>query len=295
MNKANIQRRWSIEKRLEFIDFQLYWNGQINRSDIMEKFSVSVPQASKDISLYREAAPKNLEYNASEKYYYTSKSFKPVFFEPDAYAYLMLLRDDVNAFTGADGIGLAALPEHDTLPLPRRNINPETLRSVLAAVNEKKALNIFYQSMSSDDPAWRSISPHAFAYDGLRWHVRAYCHNNHIYKDFLLPRILKVGESKETEKPDHADGVWNEIFTVMLKPHPKLSESQAKAVAQDYNMNKAQVRVEVRLALLYYFLKRLNLDDFEAEKRKPREQHVVLANKEETKKALERAQKQIKV
>lgn len=290
MSKTSVQRRWSIEKRLEFIDFQLYWNGQINRSDIMEKFSVSIPQASKDISLYREAAPKNLEYNASEKYYYTSRNFKPVFFEPDAYAYLMLMRDDVNAFTGADSTGLASLPAHDTLPLPRRNINPQTLRTVLAAVNDQKALKIFYQSMSSDDPTWRTISPHAFAYDGLRWHVRAYCHNNHIYKDFLLPRILEVGDSNDAEKPDHADEVWNSIFEVTLKPHPKLSDSQANAVAQDYNMNNSQVRVEVRLALLYYFLKRLNLDDFEAEKRNPCEQHVVIANKAETKKALEKAQ-----
>lgn len=36
----------------------------------------------------------------------------------------------------------------------------------------------YYQSMNRDrpDPAWRRISPHAFGFDGLRWHVRAWCH-----------------------------------------------------------------------------------------------------------------------
>ena len=38
--------RWGVEKRLEFIEFRLFWEGGINRADIMERFGVSVPQAS---------------------------------------------------------------------------------------------------------------------------------------------------------------------------------------------------------------------------------------------------------
>ena len=44
--------RWGVEKRLEFIEFRLFWEGGINRADIIERFGVSVPQASKDLSLY---------------------------------------------------------------------------------------------------------------------------------------------------------------------------------------------------------------------------------------------------
>ena len=36
--------RWGVEKRLEFIEFRLYWEGGINRADITEQFGVSVPQ-----------------------------------------------------------------------------------------------------------------------------------------------------------------------------------------------------------------------------------------------------------
>lgn len=49
--------RWGVEKRLEFIEFRLFWEGGINRADIMEQFGVSVPQASKDLSLYEQKAP----------------------------------------------------------------------------------------------------------------------------------------------------------------------------------------------------------------------------------------------
>jgi hypothetical protein len=40
--------------------FNAPWEGGINRADIMERFGVSVPQASKDLSLYEEKAPGNL-------------------------------------------------------------------------------------------------------------------------------------------------------------------------------------------------------------------------------------------
>ena len=61
--------KWGIEQRLEFIEFRLYWEGAINRSDIMGRFGVSMPQASKDLSRYQELAPENMAYNKSEKRY----------------------------------------------------------------------------------------------------------------------------------------------------------------------------------------------------------------------------------
>ena len=45
--------RWGVEQRLEFIEFRLFWEGGVNRSDITACFGVSVPQASKDLSQYR--------------------------------------------------------------------------------------------------------------------------------------------------------------------------------------------------------------------------------------------------
>ena len=80
--------RWGLERRLEFIEFRLFWEGGVNRSDIVEEFGVSVPQASKDLSLYQEQAPENIRYDRSEKRYFASERFEPKFIDLDAAAYL---------------------------------------------------------------------------------------------------------------------------------------------------------------------------------------------------------------
>jgi hypothetical protein len=46
-------------------------------------------------------------------------------------------------------------------PVPARGVNNDTLRTILAAIRESKAIEVKYQSLSSDDPRWRWISPHA--------------------------------------------------------------------------------------------------------------------------------------
>jgi hypothetical protein len=88
-----------------------------------------------------------------------------------------------------------------------------------------------------------------------------------------------------------ADEPWRKFAEVELAPHPKLSEAQRRAVVLDYGMDGESIRISVRLALLYYFLKRLNLEG-DAEKRPPKEQHVVVANKREVQTALKHAQEQ---
>lgn len=51
-------------------------------------FGVSVPQASKDLSLYQERAPGNVEYDKSVKRYVVAQGFEPRFLKPDPDAYL---------------------------------------------------------------------------------------------------------------------------------------------------------------------------------------------------------------
>lgn len=293
MTVKETMRRWSVERRLEFIDFRLYWEGQINRSDIAERFDVSVPQASKDIKKYQEFAPKNLDYDHRVKKYFAAQAFKPAFLTPDSEAYLWQMRDDISVMSGIDGAWLPNLPSHDIVRMPRRNVAPEILQKVVSAVKHEKAIEIFYQSMSSEKPAWRVVSPHTFAFDGMRWHVRAYCYNSKVYKDFLLSRIQKTRDIEDKMCPELPDIVWNTYFTLILKPHPKLTESQSKAVALDYEMKEDRLYMNIRLALLYYYLRRLGLQDCDGEQLESKEQHIVVANKEETCDALSCAQQKM--
>ena len=92
MGKERKKGRWSVEQRLEFIDFRLFWEGRVNRSDLVDHFGVSVPQASADLTQYQEQAKGNAVYDKYQKTYVAGPRFRPVFFEPSADRYLAQLR-----------------------------------------------------------------------------------------------------------------------------------------------------------------------------------------------------------
>lgn len=282
--------RWGVEKRLEFIEFRLFWEGGINRADIMERFGVSVPQASKDLALYEEKAPGNLVYDKKQKRYLAAPGFRPVFLKPEADAYLSQLQSVSDRVASTEETWLSDMPETDAMPIPRRLVNVEVLRALLAAVRQKRAVEILYQSMNPKrhEPMWRWITPHAFSNDSLRWHIRAYCHIDKKFKDFLLSRCLDVRGDGEPGATQKDDSLWNETFAVVLSPNPALAKNQQAVVAQDYNMKGGRVTIPVRKALLYYFQKRLRLDTTGAVDG-PQETPVLIANQDEFAQALAEA------
>jgi predicted DNA-binding transcriptional regulator YafY len=94
----------------------------------------------------------------------------------------------------------------------------------------------------------------------MRWHVRAYCHIDRKFKDFLLSRCLHTRAEGAPGANPGDDVYWRESFDVVLSPNPLLSSAQQSVIAQDYNMVHSRLIVPVRKALLYYFRKRLRLD-----------------------------------
>ena len=230
--------KWGVERRLEFIEFRLFWEGGVNRSDLIDAFGVSVPQASKDLTHYQERAPLNAVYDKSARRYVAGPEFRPVFLDPDPDAYLMRLRSMAEGFAEPGSNWLSTPPDMDIALTLRRKIDTEVLRSVLAAVRDERSLELHYQSMNRDrpDPAWRRITPHAFGFDGLRWHVRAWCHETARFKDFLLSRVLGYGEFGEPGAGAAQDRLWQESFDIIIVPHPELSTGQQAVVANDYNM-----------------------------------------------------------
>lgn len=291
MNDEVTGIRWGVEQRLEFIEFRLFWEGGVRRKDIIDMFGVSVPQASKDLSLYQEHVPGNMDYDKSAKRYVASHDFKPRFLQPDSDSYLSRLRTLAEGLAKSSESWIGYRPDSDIALTPHREVETAGLRAVLDAMRERRSIEVLYQSMNSirPDPAWRRMSPHAFGYDGFRWHARAYCHIDGKFKDFLLPRILEV----RSPGPGGADGKddlhWHEHIAVEITPHPQLTDSQKKVVAKDYGMRDGKAALSVRTAMLFYVLKRLGLLR-DPEKEKPRAQHIVLLNKEAVQSALNRAE-----
>lgn len=278
--------RWSAERRLLLIDFRLYWEGRINRKDLIDFFGISVPQASADLARYQKEAPENIDYDKSGKFYFATKKFKPVFFTPKSSDYLSQLRLIYEGIFNEDEAFIGNLPDFDGIPNPSRNIDPEVLRKVINAINTKRALNIKYQSMSRSEPTWRIFVPHTFAYDGFRWHVRAFCYEHNTFRDFLLGRIFSVKDYKSDEVDTSKDILWNTFVTAKFSPHPKLKDAQKKVIERDYGMKNGVGSVKVRAALYFYLEKRLGLDE-DCESRPPNVQQIVLINRDEINKLLE--------
>lgn len=273
--KKGKQLNWGVERRYEFIEFRLFWQGRINRGDLMDAFGVSTQQASLDLNAYIEQAKRNLVYDKSLRTYLRGKLFKPKYLKPDAEEYFAQLRAVDQGLVSAEQSWISFFPSFGATPTPARGVTPETLRDVLAAIREPAALQVTYQSMSRPEPSARWIEPHALAFDGFRWHARAFCQNDQVFKDFLLSRIVEVGGHGPVTAEPSADEAWHKEVVLEIGPHPDLSAPQRRAIEMDYGMEDGRAEIRVRRALLFYALKRLGLDT-DPSVRRPQDQQIVL-------------------
>jgi len=273
--KKDKQLNWGVERRYEFIEFRLFWQGRINRGDLMDAFGVSTQQASLDLNAYIEQAKRNLVYDKSLRTYLRGKLFKPKYMKPDAEEYFAQLRAVDQGLVSAEQSWISFFPSFGATPTPARGVAPETLRDVLAAIRKPAALQVTYQSMSRPEPSARWIEPHALAFDGFRWHARAFCQNDQVFKDFLLSRIVEVGGQGPVTAEPSADEAWHTEVVLEIGPHPDLSAPQRRAIEMDYGMEDGKAEIRVRRALLFYALKRLGLDT-DPSVRRPQDQQIVL-------------------
>lgn len=313
MDPPAIAFKWTQARRLEFIDFRLSSDGRVNRSDLVDFFGISVPQASLDLARYlelvRKATPrrKNLIYNRHLKYYVRTEDFKPLFptvSNPQSYLadLLALCRGELpqsrNFFGYVPNVGVA------TFVPPRRSVDPEILFNILEAIRCRMAVHVTYMSVSSDGDQSHLIAPHGLAYDGNRWHVRAYCYNRHGFRDFVLSRLLTCS-APDIQAPEDrftapgGNGVvivstsgrddrdWNTLIDLVLCANPKLPERARRAVEMDYGMEEnGTVVYTCRRALVFYTLQWLRLTPHDVNL-PPECRQIVLDNEEEVMAVLE--------
>lgn len=277
MGTDEVKLKHSVEERFAFVEFRVFWHGRINRADLIQRFGVSPTQASQDFKLYADLMPENLVYDGVEKAYLCGQNFVPRYADLSAESYLAPLLSISSGLLQPEDTLLRSVPSFHVSPNPSRGVNPLVLRAVVRAVDNAEAIEIRYQSMSSPEPSWRWIEPHAFAHDGFRWHVRAFCQNDRIFKDFLLSRIVEVGGQGPVTAESSADEAWHHEVVLEIGPHPDLSAPQRRAIEMDYGMEDGRAEIHVRRALLFYALKRLGLDT-DPSARRPQDQQIVLLN-----------------
>jgi WYL domain len=249
---------WGVTRRFEFIEWRAYWDGRLNRGDLEREFNISTPQASVDLRNYREAAPGNIEYNATDKVFVATANFRPMFLRLSPERYLLQLHSIKTGGIERSETWFGDLPPVDVLAAPTRGPEAYTLRAVLKAIRMGGEMDINYQSLTST--RMRTICPHSLAHDGHRWHVRAWAPEHAEFRDYVLGRILSFSNPKPCASAPPDDVEWHSITDLVLIPHPKLKPDQKAAIERDYRMEGGERTITLRLALAFYFIRRHNLD-----------------------------------
>lgn len=271
--------KWGQERRLEFIDFRLRWEGKLNRIDLMEFFGISKPQASLDIAKYIELAPANLRYDRVSRMYIVEPRFKTVFASshPNPYLDRML----ATAKGEPESFGFVGWhPPTATVPIPGRILDEDVLATVVTAIRETQEIFVHYQAIAGAGETERWLAPHALAHDGYRWHVRAFCYVRQDYRDFLIARIRAIEAVRPSSTVLMPDRAWTNSVRLILTPHPGLSAAATRVVEDDYGMLNGEAVLECREALLFYLLRQLNLGPG-ASPLPPKAQQIVLKNTDE--------------
>ena len=242
-------------ERLAYIDFRLYFMGEIGRPDLASRFGLAPAGATRDLALYREIAPQNIEFDGSNKIYRIGKTFSPIF-EHATQRVLSAL-----ALGFGDGVNVESQPllsceSPAALSSPRMDV----LAPICRAIHAKRPIAIRYHSMSSGESE-RIIVPFALVDTGLRWHVRAFDRKSGEFRDFVVTRIeeptLVDDEPKANERPDN-DIQWTRIVELDLVPHPRLARPEI--IKMDYGMTDGSIRLRVRAAVAGYMLLRWSVD-----------------------------------
>lgn len=259
---GNAQRR-----RLERIDLLLAWDASFGRSDLTDFFGISDQQASADIAKYKEIAPLNCQYDTQVRKYRVTENYQYALVRPSADRFLDQLQGLKSQMLEPSQTWFREIPNYDIIPSFRPDVLNETLRGLLKAIRENSAIKIKYQSLTGPEPTVRWIAPHAIAFSGRRWHVRAWCFKRDEFRDFVLTRVLSVLEFDDLDLTklrgstiQGEDLDWNTTIEVKIVPCSALPDSQRKVIAKDYGMDIRGRRIGVRKCLIVYFVDWHRLD-----------------------------------
>jgi hypothetical protein len=243
-------------ERLSHIDFRLYFLGELKRLDVSDRFGTGPAGATRDIAMYREIAPRNLELDPSDKVYRPTESFHPVFEHAPERVLTALSQGFGEGFRTASA-ALVRCEFPISLNVPAMSV----VAPVTRAIHRGRAVRLKYHSTSSGATE-REIVPIALIDTGMRWHVRAYDRKSREFRDFVFTRmndvaVLEAEPIAPEEAPDR-DVQWNRIIELELVPHPGYPDPAI--VRMDYGMSDGVLKIGVRAANVGYMLRRWNVD-----------------------------------
>lgn len=246
----------TVENRLRFIEFCLFWEGRISRPRIQDQFKISSQQASNDLKRYKSLAPDNIQYSLEKRRYLKTKSFSPAFLKSGPAAYIQFLDFVSSEYMDEDETWISKFPKYDSVRISNREVKTIAFRRLIKAMRRNQSIEITYTSKSTSNKTVRRLTPLALGNDGNRWHVRAFDHQKEFFSDFTLSRISEVKNPEETSVSIKDDKSWNEYISVKLTPDTELKPPQKDALSFEYGMKNGVMTLKIRKAMLFYYLRR---------------------------------------
>ena len=276
--------KFATRQRLQFIEIMAYYNGSISRSMLAKAYGISDPAATKDLKLYNDLAPGNLEYNPSLFSFVPSVNFDEVFADLSPHTVLNMFAQNLLSVDNPSGSEPIYGISVEDIPFPVRLPPKSVLAPLIQAMKNTKQLQVKYHSLSLDNGQQpdRIIEPHALVNNGLRWHVRAYDHDHYDFRDFVLSRFTATEKlDSDAESSQNYDDEWTEFTTLELQPHPNLSSKQRLALSYDYDMQNDVIEINVRRALVGYLLQQMKVDTTADFSLNPNAYQLIVGNRDE--------------
>ncbi len=243
--------------RLQFIDQELYWSGEITRRRIAETLGVSHDTAKADLKRYRLDLAPDLTPDEQDNIYRVPLDYEPRLgraLDPEGY------------LTGLSARQPSDIPVDVVPDIDRKPIDPIVLQSILRCIKGSQELLVYYRSARWREakPLW--IYPHALTHDGFRWATRCYVHRNDeqgYWGDMVLDRIEEVTVDTRPAPAEliGKDDAWNDIVEIEIVPNPGLDAHERGLIEEQYGMTNGRKIVPVRQCQLVYFLKRYQLEE----------------------------------
>lgn len=243
-------------ERLAYIEFRLYFLGNVGRTDLMKRFGVAPAGATRDFALYRSLFPDNIDFDSTTKIYVIGQRFGPVFNHVPERVLTALSQgfgDGVNPVAGS------LIPCE--LPIGLNRPKMDVLAPVTRAIHLGKAVRMKYLSHTSG-ASKREIVPFAIATDGLRWHARAFDRKSQEFRDFVISRMsetdLIVSGAVEKHELPASDIQWNRIVELDLVPHP--DRDHPEITEKDFGMSDGVLHLKLRASMAGYVLRQWHVD-----------------------------------
>lgn len=255
-------------ERFAFLEHMVIWYEGVTAKQVAEVFGVTRPNAQRLIKNYSEMHPENLIYDKSKKKKIASKDFSAHYLKESSELFMGHLKAGWYTKLYRESSDWEEINIEDADASTRIRLDDNVLKEIIKAITNKNVLKIKYQSIKRLSET--IISPNHLVHADFRYHVRAFCHEDSKFKDYVIGRIKgtsiiefhpETGQWMDWRSSSE-DIDWNQFVDLKFKVNPDLDEDIKKALLLDYKVEEdGSIRIRCRSALEQYISYRYSMVD----------------------------------